>query len=407
MKILYLTKFIIDRHGFARSFHLAKGLVAQGHEVTFIAASPVMRSRCELRDGIHIVSFFDLMPASVKKSGLSPVDIFSRLWFVRNKTFDLIMVDSGFRPVTGLVGHLLAWWKRIPYVCEWWDWIGKGGLYERKSSLYQLTLGKFDHFFELWDKKHADGVVALSKILQQRAIDLGQSRERTCVIHGGCDNEDINPESNPNAAACWREKYGLAKDAVLLGFAGLDAQEVEDMLPFLRAMISLRHDFPSLYWFSTGGELDSSIRQDYNVRKEYIELGWVDYTEYSNALIAADILILTQEKHLINEARWPNKLGDYLASGNPVLATPVGEIIHFSEHNPKNGLVFVKWTEEAIIKALTDLIIDANQRKYLGKLNRQLSEGSASWVNKSIELNHFLLKVHAGFIETKRKEERG
>lgn len=393
MKILYLTKFIVDRHGFARSFHLAKGLVKRGHEVTFIAASAHCRGYQELRDGVQIVTFFDPSPTSVKKGGLSPFDMFSRLWFARHGSHDLIMVDSGFRPVTGLVGHLLSKWKKTPYVCEWWDWIGKGGLYDRKSTIYRYTLGFMDCWMEIWDKRHANGVVALSSLLQQRCQTLGLSQEQTCVIHGGCDSDDIVPLHDDAQRLAWRCSLNIPEDAMVIGFAGLDSQEVEDMRPFLAAMQDLKQRYPALYWFSTGGSLNAAIRQQFQVGDEYRELGWVSYDEYVAALINADILLLTQEDHLINKARWPNKLGDYMAAGRPVLVTAVGEVTHFSKANPDHGLFFVEWDSECIIQACAALFEDRALRTSLGENNRQLAESIMSWDAKAQQLHDFLCTI--------------
>ncbi len=393
MKILYLTKFIVDQHGFSRSFELAKGLVMQGHQVIFIAASPCFRGSEEWRDGVHIITFNDPMPSSVKKGGLSLIDVVQRMWFGMRQDIDLIMVDSGFRPVTGLVGHWLAWWKRIPYVCEWWDWIGKRGLYDRKSTLYRYSLGLLDHYFELWDKRHADGVVALSQVLHQRAINLGLKEEQVCIIHGGCDSIGIPAQATTKSRQHWRQSFGLPANAVVIGFAGLDAHEVMDIHPFLEAMKKIRKQHLSVYWFSTGGHLSDYIRRMYTIDKEYRELGWVDYRAYSLALCNADILILTQEEHLINKARWPNKLGDYLASGNPVLLTAVGEVVCFAKNNPENGLHFVDWTVESILQGLYTLINNSQQRKIMGMSNRKLAEDTLSWQSKATELHHFLLQI--------------
>jgi glycosyltransferase involved in cell wall biosynthesis len=395
LKILYLTKFIVDRHGFARSFHLAKGLVRRGHEVTFIAASEHCGGYQELRDGVQIVTFFDPSPTSVKKGGLSLFDMVSRLWFARHKSYDLIMVDSGFRPVTGLVGHLLARWKKIPYVCEWWDWIGKGGLYDRKSSVYRYTLGYMDCWMELWDKRHADGVVALSTLLQQRCQTLGLKREQTCVIHGGCDSDDIVPLYDDAQRLSWRACLNIPQHAVVIGFAGLDSHEVEDMRPFLSAVHALKQRYPQLYWFSTGGTLHPTIRDEFQVGDEYRELGWVNYDEYVAALVNADILLLTQEDHLINKARWPNKLGDYMAAGRPVLVTAVGEVTHFANANPDHGLFFVEWNSRSIIQACVTLIEDLTLSDELGKKNRNLAENTMAWDAKSQALHDFLCLVQA------------
>ncbi len=401
LKVLYLTKFIIDRHGFARSFHLAKGLVRLGHQVDFVAANPSSQGCKEIRDGVRIITFPDISPSSVKKGGLSVIDVISRLYHFWHSDADIIMVDSGFRPVTGVVGHILAKHLEIPYVCEWWDWVGKNGMYDRKSRFYQYTLGQWDHYYELKDKKQADGIVALSRVLRQRAHSLGLREDQTCIIHGGCDIVDIDASRAPEVMQRWRMKMHLPEDAFVIGFAGMDAHEAEDIQPFLAAVKQLRDFYPKLYWLSTGGTLSDRWRQLYQVGDEYIELGWIDYDGYVEALLAANVLLLTQEKHLINEARWPNKLGDYLAAGKPVLTTEVGEVVHFSQEQRQHGLIFVDWESESMIRMLKSLIRDHSLCEQLGKANRLLAEGSASWAQRAVQLDCFLQQTLKYFAESK------
>lgn len=351
LNILFLTKSMYDMYGFSRPFNLAKGLVELGHQVTFICAVSESSRHHEIRDGVEIIAFADFLPYQVKKGGLSPIDMISRLLYLHNKEFDLVHVETGYRPVTGLVGHLYAWWKKVPYVCEWWDWIGKGGLYDRKSATYRRTLGVLDNYFEEWDKKHADGVVPLSAVLKRRAIGLGIEEKRLQIIHGGADQLIIQ---NYDKYAC-RKKFGFREDAFLACYAGVGSHEAYDLEPFLLASKSLKQRHSNYGWFGTGGRLREDVRVKYGVSDEYIEGGWVDNDDYGAYLACADVFILTLQNDLFNQARWPNKLGDYLAIGRPVIATAVGEVIGFSEKYP-DVLTITEWGQESVATAIESWI---------------------------------------------------
>jgi len=400
MKILYLTKGVVGKHGYYRDIMLAKGLVKQGHDVSFIAAAESWCGGLEITEGVKVYTFFDPLPYQVKKGGLSFFDVLSRIFFLVGKRFDVVFVDSGFRPVTGIPGHLYAWFYKVPYVCEWWDWLGKGGLYERKSKLYQRTLGVFDNYFEVADKRHADGVVPLSQKLKKRAEKLDIPEDRIMILHGGADLSLSNAPSKEDA----RRKLGIPTNAKVVGFAGLDGQEVQDLRPFLEAIQELKKHIPDFVWFSTGGSLLEKFRQQYDVGTEYFEFGWVDYTNYRACLACADILLLTQEDNLINQARWPNKIGDYLAVGRPVLATPVGEVKFFVEKYDQHGIHLVEWDSKSITQAIEYLFSSDEKLDQMGEANALIAHEECSWDRKAEDLSNFLSKiVQMG----KRPDKRG
>ncbi len=393
MNVLFLTKSVVDYHGFIRNYELAKGLVRLGHKVTLIAAAKGWKGFREKRNGVEIVTFFDFSPYKIKKGGLSVIDVISRLIFLMRNDFDMVFVDSGFRPVTGVPGHLYSKLKKVPYVCEWWDWLGKGGLYERKSKKYQYTLGVVDNYFEIADKRKADGIVALSTRLRQRALELGKSDDEICIIYGGSDIDTGDFPSKKEA----RDKLGIPQNAKVVGFAGMDAQEIMDIRPFLEALPLLKQKHQEFKWFSTGGKIREDFVNKYNISDEYVEFGWVDYSKYKYCLACADVLLLVQENNLINQARWPNKLGDYMAAGRPVLATKVGEIEQFMNMYPENGIHLIEWDKNDVIKALDDLFTSETYSEQLGAANLCIAKNSFSWSKKAEQLNDFLLKIKRNF----------
>ncbi|RMH19010.1 MAG: glycosyltransferase [Gammaproteobacteria bacterium] len=388
MNILFLTKSVIDHHNFSRSFQLARGLAELGHEVTFVAASVNGRGLRETRDGVNLVAFPDPLPYRIKKGGLSPIDIVSRLWYLWSKDFDLVHVETGYRPVTGIVGHFYAWRKNIPYVCEWWDWIGRGGLYDRKSFLYRCTLGLLDDYFEEWDKKHADGVISVSEVLKQRAISIGIPESRIRVIHGGADRDLIREYDKRQC----REQFGFPQDAFLACYAGVGSHEAYDLEPFLIMAKKMKQKHPNFGWYGTGGALKKDVRERFGVGEEYFEGGWVDGDCYGAYLACADVFLLPLQDDLFNRARWPNKLGDYLAVGSPILATPVGELREFSKRFP-GVLSLVEWNEGSLMNAIEEWMRNPERADALKEKQRLIACGEYAWLEKSKQLEQFYFDV--------------
>lgn len=386
LKVVFISIGVLDGNGFQRSYQLAKGLVRLGHEVTLLVSSKNWRGGREIRHGVELVTFFDPTPYQLKKGGASLIELVQRIVWLSNKQFDLVFVDCGFRPTTGIPGFYYSKLKGVPYICEWWDWIGRGGIFEKKSRFCQWTLCLLDDFFESYEKKHADGVVALSTCLKNRALALGLTEEQLCVIYGGADIDQKQEIDKLTA----RKLLGIAPDAFVVGFAGMDGQEVDDLKPFMQAVPELIEKINGFMWFSTGGKLRDDLRSLYGVGSEYKELGWVDYQTYQNYLAAADVLLLIQEDTLINRARWPNKLGDYLAAHSVVVATEVGEVGVFAGKFERIGIEFVKWDKESVISGISKIYANPVNSIESGRMNAEIAQTACSWDTKAAELSAFM-----------------
>lgn len=74
------------------------------------------------------------------------------------------------------------------------------------------------------------------------------------------------------------------------------------------------------------------------VQDAVIFTGKVAAEELPNYLVNASILALSRPDSLQARNGFPTKLGEYLATGNPVLVTNVGEIPLFIKHG-ENGFI--------------------------------------------------------------------
>jgi glycosyltransferase involved in cell wall biosynthesis len=282
----------------------------------------------------------------------------------------------------------------IPYVCDWYDWIGKGGMLDNRSVLYKLTLGAWDNYFEVVDKRHADGIVTISKCLQDRAVALGIPKERTTIIHGGADVNGEAPVDKYSA----RKELGLAVDSVILGYAGMGLIDCVDLRPFFEALPALKKEIKNLTWFSTGDSLPKDAKERYEIGKEHIYLGWLDENCYKKYLAAADILLLPLKDTRASKARWPNKMGDYLAAGRPIITTNIGEIASYARRFP-NSVYIVEWNSQSIASGIKALLSNAGLRETMRANNLHIARKCYSWDEKAKELHAFyerILRMNAG-----------
>lgn len=388
MRILISSVGVYEKKGFDRNLSLAKGLVELGNEVTLLTCNNNFSWRKEKRFGVEIVAVPEIFNYRLSKGGLGIFDTLSRIIYMSNKSYDVIHVDVGFRPSGGIPGHLFAKLKNIAYVCDWWDWIGKGGNLDGRSWLYRHTLGASDSFFEEYEKYSADGIITISECLQQRAVSLGIDKEKTVIIHGGSDMDGVEYVDKITA----RNELGLDLETPLLGYVGMGPFECDDLEPFLMAMPSLKKKWRNLKWFSTGGVIPDLLREKYSIGDEYIELGWVGLDDYKKYLQAADILLLPLRDNTVSKARWPNKMGDYIAAGRPVITTDIGEISRFNSLYP-GGVVLAEWESKSFETSIDELLSSPAKMEEMGRYNFDVARKHYSWMNKSKEFYEFYLKV--------------
>ncbi|HEY5492900.1 MAG TPA: glycosyltransferase family 4 protein [Gemmatimonadaceae bacterium] len=104
----------------------------------------------------------------------------------------------------------------------------------------------------------------------------------------------------------------------------------------IRAFASLADEFPDLRLRLSGAPSPRSytdglarLASALGVADRVESVGVVPYDNYPRLLQGADALVVPHPRGEFSEAAFPTKLGEYLASGTPTVATRVGEIDRF------------------------------------------------------------------------------
>ena len=390
--ILFSHYGIYNRGGFGRSFPLAKGLIKLGHKVTFLTVQDKTFKfpyKIITKENLKIVAFPEVFPKVLVEKGFGFLSIILKFIYIVAKKYDILHSDSGHRPNSGIPIKLYKLFhKKAIYISEWWDYFGKGGQFDDRPFLSKYSLGVFDLVAEIKNKKRADGVVALSSYTKRRAIKNGIKKGRIKVIHGGAD---VNKISYFKDNTHLKKKYGFNKDSLIFGFIGMVGTEYLDIIPFLEAMTLIKSNH-QIEWFTTGGILNDSIKKEYSIGNELKEFGWLSYETYSEVISCADVFLLLQRENAKNEARWPNKLGDYLAAGRVILTNPFGEIAYLCNNYP-DSFIKTKWDTNHVKNDLINLYENKDSLLELGYHNRLVAKNEYSWDLKAKELNEFYLEI--------------
>ena len=92
-------------------------------------------------------------------------------------------------------------------------------------------------------------------------------------------------------------------------------------------------------------------------------VGLVPDVEFYQFLVNADILLMTRINSKYANAGFPFKLGEYLASGNPVIATDVSDIGYYLE-NMEEVIMIEPSNKNSLVKAMNFVL--ENETDFIG-----------------------------------------
>ena len=84
------------------------------------------------------------------------------------------------------------------------------------------------------------------------------------------------------------------------------------------------------------GKLNLDIIQKNDLSNILTVFNWLPYEKFTKLITIADLFSLLQINNLRNQSRFPNKLGDYLAAGRPIIMNPIGDLEFYVTENPKS-----------------------------------------------------------------------
>ena len=374
MRILMLNHNMKWRGTFFRAFHFAKCLVARGHSVTLVTISEANRFlfRSGSLQGVRIVESPDLLVGK-GRSGWDPYDVFRRtLFLLRRDEFDLVHAFDG-RPAVVFPALALKKMRDLPFVSDWADWWGRGGIIQERGKLIRWTFGPLETFFEEHFRPFADGITVTSRALQARAVALGVPRSRVRYIPSGADIETIRPLPKRES----RRLLGLPEDGRFIEFIGFINYDFDCMI---RSFPLVQREFPdvSLLLIGQPSPLTKKICRECAITRGILEIGIVPFEKLSVYLACADVLLLPFTDKICNIGRGPIKLGDYMAAGRPIVTQPVGDLRFYFDDSSPIGLLAGN-TAKDFARAICELLSDPERADQYGRNARRLAEEKYAW----------------------------
>jgi glycosyltransferase involved in cell wall biosynthesis len=378
---------------FVRCLALAEGLALKGHNATLVTTSRKarwMRKRLT-HEGVSIVEYPAVLPGRAR-SGWDPFDVARRLVGVMRGEFGNPDVVHAFdsRPAVILPAIALVKSSRAPLVIDWADWWGRGGTIESRGTgiLTRLATRRLETWFEETFRVRATRSTVITTALAERARGLGVGQNTITVLPQGCDSIGIVPTDVKLA----RLRCGIPDGFPIVGYVGTLLKEDASLL--FSSFTSLRAVEDRLRLLLIGNP-----RLPLPEIPGLLRTGFVPRAQLSDYLGACDLFLLPLSDTIANRGRWPSKVNDYLSSGRPTVATPVGDLQHLFAHNEVGMLG--RMNDGTFVSSCLTLLADPEARARLGRNARSIAETELSWPRicdslVSVYLDALRARSHAG-----------
>lgn len=390
LRIVFLGSAPEWSSSYIRSFLLGKYLVERGHMVSLIATSrkATLNANRKIVDGVNVFLLPSLVASNTSLffnwlSKASTVFVQTPLNSILEATFDFDILHSFDvmfpQNATPTLLSRISCFLRIhdqKIFVDWDDWWG-GGMITQHARVYAhggiwSLIDPVVTFLEEKVPRYADAVTVSAQTLRQRALRVGVKPENLFVLPNGADVDSIKPLDICDA----RTKLGLPMNKIIYTQAGILDQESFELL--ILAHKKVVKSYPDALLLLVGKihtkQLD--FLKSLNMTRKVIYVGWQPDDNFRLYLGASDVFLLPMRDSAYDRARWPLRLGDYLAAGRPTVATALPEI---KKVVSECGLLAKPDDPEDFANKLLEVIRDPDLREKMGKRARELAERKYSW----------------------------
>jgi glycosyltransferase involved in cell wall biosynthesis len=356
------------RGGYVESIHgLAKGLVANGAEVTVVTPEVEGGADEEIMDGVRIVR----LPSWHILNGTYPMiapnlkalRMLRKLW---REPFDVVSTQTRFF-VTSFVGAWFAFTRRIPLLHT------ERGAYHSvvTSKVVDLISRTIDHTLGWAVIKVAKKNVGVSQAACEFLKHLG-AFEPVFIPNGVTIPQAVSDKERLRL----RKKWKLKEDDRVLLFLGrlIHGKGCQDVLPGFAQLLKQE---PKLKFVIAGDgpyreELKKEVRAS-GFEKQILFLGTLNGEQVQAALNMADWFVNPSHSEGL-----PRSVLEAAATGLPIVATDVGGTKEIIE-NGKSGLIVPAHDAKALENALEQMISDDAFAKRMGEAAAKRAQKHFAW----------------------------
>lgn len=258
------------------------------------------------------------------------------------------------------------YYKKSTIVPVWWK--------KPKLFFYQLQFKKFD--------KYLDGIVSLSNYMSDYAKKNGVNPDKVIVI----------PHFIDIAGFCRGKSINHNPQLFRIGYCGtiVSTNGIYDLIEAFRI---IHNKYPNTELLIIGQQASTEkikiidLITPFNGAAKIT--GLLNAEDVSNALLTCNVLVNPRKPSLAAEAGFPTKLGEYFATGIPVIATRVGDLKNYFLHEQELMLVNPDQPKE-IVDAIMFLLKNSNKAQEIGIKGFEWGKTNLDYKKNTYKLLEFI-----------------
>lgn len=354
-----------DKHAAAiRHSTLAKGLVEQGHSIHFLLLSPQDWNGKDSMDyhGVQfktlnsytgqnkfLKQYHDLKAILKAKKIIKQQAAVKKLDAVVIFTIELLPIHFLMKAAHAMGIKVLHERTELPYAIA--------GQSKRRQKMLDIYLNKQLPKF--------DGVFVISNKLTQYIGQYNKATKKlvTLVDLSFFRTERSSPYSFP-----------------YIGYCGTISGNKDGVPILIEAFASITSKFPLLKLVLVGNNSNKTAIKEtldaistFGVQDKVIFTGLVERDMMPVILCNAEILVVSKPDNEQNSGNFPIKIGEYLATGVPVVVTSVGEIPSFIKDG-ESGYLAIPGSAGSFAQKMEEALSNREKAKASGLNGRKIAE---------------------------------
>jgi glycosyltransferase involved in cell wall biosynthesis len=388
MRILTLNANLKSVGTYRRCFYFSRELARAGHEVTMATVSRSSRWRAktyfkkdwireyEQASGegpwVRVIEGAGLGYKWLPGWGSGPLDIGRRIREAAFGGYDAIYAFE-YQPNVSWPVYLTRPVRKYRFFSDWCDWhAGQSNRYRDLRWAHRI-----DAFLEERIRFLAAKVTVTSQSLYDRALSIGLSPERVVQVTEGVDTDYIRAVPTAEARAALR--IPNTGQLVLCGHDG----DMKKVVRILKLVLESKPEAGAMIL----GKLSPEVKlmaQEAGIAKRIVFAGWVSDEDYPRYMAAADLSLLPLQNNLLNHARFPAKIVDFLAAGRPVVTNNAGQ----AGLLVKNGAVgLIAEEDDAAMALAVERLLECDEmRLEMGERARALMVSQWEWRTRGAKI---------------------
>jgi glycosyltransferase involved in cell wall biosynthesis len=381
MKILLLNYCHVGQGTYHRCYNFGRHLGEKGFEVELICNSPKSTD-------LHVRSFLaapnfrvTTLPSLIRHGSatgyLLRTVIGSVLVLLRD--FDVLHSFGVALPSTSVPTLLCRLFRNKKIVLDWDDAWG-----DAYGPMFSKPAHRVLRFLEentpKWVKP--DYFTVVSDYFVDRLRGWGFANGHVARLENGSNPETIHPVPMVEA----RKSLSISpEERIVLTMGHNYFRSLDTLYRMFEKVLALKPDArlyvvgEVLHVGRMGGYTKAVLDKFRQMRDRVVFCGEVPFDRLKYYLGSADVLVLPMENSTIDVARAPIRLGDYLASGKPIVSNAVGYVRSILKRNDCSLVSVDPDDVDEFAENVLRVLNDSRMGDEMGVRARSLAENELSW----------------------------